>query len=228
MTGVNIRPNVIYSDMKEKIQERLYKKRLSIQARIGDPERMTLKRAKKATLKRFFHDPLMHQVFLDRPDMTKAVGVSFCRKVKNPRNWFLLFDHKVLKFSVPEMFYWAILADKKYNSYSQIAKASEGAMTRSLSDFSILTKILVRQDVVDFVKKESIVKLLLLKIKLNNERLARFIGQYRKDIWDDPRKIIPLRFFSLLMTIVAYLPLSILLRLHIDVYIQVILNKKKR
>lgn len=214
--------------MNDKKREQLYKKRLSIQERIGNPERMSLKRAEKVVLKRFFHDPTIHQIFIERPDITKSVGIDFCKKVKNPRNWFLLFDHKVLKFSVPEMFYWAILADKKYNSYSQIAKASEGAMTRSLSDFSILTKILVRQDVVDFVKKESIVKLLLLKIKLNNERLARFIGQYRKDIWDDPRKIIPLRFFSLLMTIVAYLPLSILLRLHIDVYIQVILNKKKR
>lgn len=214
--------------MNEKTQVRLYKKRLSIQARIGNPERMTLKRAKKATLKRFFHDPVMHQVFLDRPDMTKAVGVSFCKKVKNPRNWFILFDHKVLKFSVPEMFYWAILADNKYNSYRQIAKASSGVMARSLSDFSILTKILERKDVVDFIEKESIVKLLLLKIKLNNERLADFIGKYRKDIWDDPRKIIPIRFFSLLMTVVAYLPLFILLRFHVDVYIQVMLNKKKR
>lgn len=212
--------------MNEKNKERLYKKRLSIQERIGNPERMTLKRAKKATLKRFFHDPLMHQVFLKRADMTKSVGISFCKKVKNPRNWFLLFDHNILKFTVPEMLYWSIVADEKYNSYSNITKVSV-MISQSFCDLSILTKILSREDVLDFIKKESIVKLLLLKIKLNNLRLNGFISKYRKDLWDDPKKIIPVRLFSFIVLLVTYLPLSILLRFHVDVYLQIILNKKK-
>ena len=206
--------------------EQMKKKRLIIQERIGNLERMTLKRAQKATLKRFFHDPDIHEVFLNRPDITKSVGVFFCRKVKNPHNWFLLFNHKVLKFSVPEMLYWSIIADKRYNCYSNIANTSE-IISRFICDFSILTKILEKEEVLEFVKKESIVKLLLLKIKLNKERLNDFIGQYRKDIWDDPKQIIPVRLFSFLMIVITYLPLSVLLRLHIDVYLQILINKKK-
>jgi hypothetical protein len=86
---------------------------------------------------------------------------------------------------------------------------------------------LEKEEVLEFVKKESIVKLLLLKIKLNKERLNDFIGQYRKDIWDDPKQIIPVRLFSFLMIVITYLPLSVLLRLHIDVYLQILINKKK-
>jgi hypothetical protein len=213
--------------MNDKKREQLYKKRLSIQERIGNPERMSLKRAEKAVLKRFFHDPTIHKIFIERPDMTKSVGIDFCKKVKNPRNWFLLFDHEVLKFSVPEMFYWAILADKNYNSYSKMAQISTGQMSTKLFDFSILSKILERKDVLDFVKKESIVKLLLLKIKLENNRLNEFIGTHRKDIWEDPKKIIPVRFFSLLMVIITYLPLKIILSFHLDTRLQVILNKKR-
>jgi len=212
--------------MNQKMKERLYKKRLSIQDRIGSTERMSLKRAKRTTLKRFFYDPVMHQVFLNRPDMTKSVGVAFCKRVKNPRNWFLLFNHKILKFSVPEMLYWSILADRRYNCYSNIAKASETIAT-SFCDLSILTRVLEREDILSFVKKESIIKLLILKIKLDDEKLNDFIGQYRKDIWDDPKQIIPVRFFSLLMVAIAYIPLKILLRFHLDMHLQVLLNKKK-
>ncbi len=214
--------------MNLKKREQLYKKRLSIQERIGNPERMSLKRAERAVLKRFFYDPIIHQVFIERPDMNKSVGIDFCKKVKNPRNWFLLFDHKILKFAVPEMLYWSVVADKRYNSYSQLVKVSNGDVAKNLSDFSILTKILQREDVVEFVKKESIIKLLLLKIKLDNKKLEEFIGKYRKDIWEDPEKLIPIRFISFLMISITYIPLFILLRLHLDVYLQVILNKKKR
>lgn len=206
--------------------EKLYKKRLSIQDRIGKPERMSLKKAKGVVLKRFFHDPIIHEVFLKRLDMTKAVGVSFCMEVKNPRNWFLLFNHLKMNFTVSEMLYWSIMADKKYNNYSQMISVSETAR-ELFCDFSILTKVLEREDVLKFVKEESIIKLLLIKIKLNDDRLSSFIEKYRKDIWDDPEKIIPLRFFSLLMHVIAYIPLSILLRFHLDVYLQVLLNKKK-
>lgn len=213
--------------MNDKKREQLYKKRLSIQERIGNPERMSLKRAKKVVLKRFFHDPTIHQIFIERPDITKSVGIDFCKKVKNPRNWFLLFDHKVLKFSVPEMFYWAILADKYYNNYSTMAQLSTGQMSTKFFDFSILSKILERKDVLEFIKEESIVKLLLLKIKLNSEKLNNFIGAHRKDIWEDPKEIIPVRFFSLLMVVITYIPLKIILSLHLDTYLQVILNKKR-
>ena len=213
--------------MNDKKREQLYKKRLSIQERIGNPERMSLKRAEKVVLKRFFHDPTIHQIFIERPDITKSVGIDFCKKVKNPRNWFLLFDHKVLKFSVPEMFYWAILADKYYNNYSTMAQLSTGQMSTKFFDFSILSKILERKDVLEFIKEESIVKLLLLKIKLNSEKLNNFIGAHRKDIWEDPKEIIPVRFFSLLMVVITYIPLKIILSLHLDTYLQVMLNKKR-
>ncbi len=216
--------NLIY--MNQKARERLYKKRLSIQDRISKPERMSLKRAKRTTLKRFFYDPVMHKAFLNRPDMTKSVGVSFCKRAKNPQNWFLLFNHETLKFSVPEMLYWSILADKKYNCYSNIAKVSE-TISKSFCDLSILTRILERKDVLKFIKEESIIKLYFLKTKLDDKKITDFIGQYRKDVWDDPEQIIPIRLISFLIMVVTKAPLWILLRFNLDIHLQTLINKKK-
>lgn len=212
--------------ISQKKLERLRKNRLSIQERIGDPERMSIERARKTTLRRFFHDPVMHKAFLNRPDMTKSVGISFCKRVKNPQNWFLLFKHETLKFSVPEMLYWSILADRKYNCYSNIAKVSE-TISKSFCDLSILSRILEREDVLKFVKEESIFKLYILKTKLDDKKITDFISQYRKDVWNDPEQIIPIRLFSFLIMVVTKAPLWILLRFHLDIHLQTLINKKK-
>lgn len=212
--------------MKEK--QNLFKKRLKILDRIKDPERMSVNRARKTILNRFEFDPEMHLAFMQRPDLTKKEGLTFCKKTKwNPRNWFLLFENQNLNFSVPEMLFWSIIADGNYNQYAQIFKKYPNKeRDKNLSDFSILTRVLEKKEFIYYVVNASSLELLLLKIKLNNEKVTQAIEKERKSIWDDTKNILPVRFLSFFIVVITYIPLRILLSPKIDLYLQMYINKK--
>lgn len=204
-------------------------KKLKILDRIKDPKRMSVSRARKTILSRFEFEPEVHLLFMQRPDLTKKEGLSFCKKTKsNPRNWFMLFENQNLNFSVPEMLFWSIIADRNYNQYAQIFKKHPNKeREKRVSDFSILTRILEKKEFVDYVKKASSIELLLLKIKLDNEKVTEAIEKERKSIWDDTKNILPVRFLSFLIAVITYIPLKILLSPKIDLYLQQYFNKKR-
>jgi hypothetical protein len=216
------------TDMTKKSND-LFKKRLKILDRIKDPERMSVSRARKTVLSRFEFDPEMHLCFMQRPDLTKKEGLTFCKRTKwNPRNWFLLFENKNLNFSVPEMLFWSIVADNNYNQYAQIFRKHPNKERESkISDFSILTRVLVKKEFIDYAKNASSIDLLILKIKLNDEKVVNAIEKERKNFWDDTKNMLPIRFLSFLIVVITYIPLRILLSPKIDLYLQQYFNKKR-
>lgn len=208
--------------------ERLVKNRLNIRERIGDPSRMTLKRAKSTILERFPFDPEIQAVFMNRPDLTKKQGISFCKKTKNLGNWLLLFDHPNLYFSFLEILHWAIVADEKYNHYGDIfQKHPDKERKNFFPDLSILTKVLERDSFTNFVKTAPSIELLILKIRLGNDIVDEAIEKERKNIWEDSSNVIPIRLFSLIVALIAYLPLRILFSSVAHSYLQMYLNKRR-
>lgn len=210
---------------KEKRAERLYKRRLSSEERIASLDRMTLKRAKRKILSDLYFETKVHEIFLNREDLTKEEGISFCKKVNNVADWVTLFNLKSLKFEVPEMLYLATLADKRYNHYKRLRKSY--IVREFLSGLSVLNKVLEKEEVVNYFKTESPIALFLLKIRLQNNKVTEAIEKERKNVWDDTEKIIPVRVLAFLLAVVTYIPLTILLSPKIDLYLKSYLDKKK-
>ena len=218
-------------DKEDERMSKLKKKRIAIYERIGSPERMSLKRAKRTILKRFPHDPQIYQRVFLRPDLTKRIGRSLCLELKDANNWFLLFKNPNIKFSIPELLFWAIKADNYANHWgmAMINFPNENRKNH-LSNFSILEKVLEREDVKNFFETASIFQLMVTASKLHYQKDVWKIILKKRTVIDLDETIFPINILLFLIKVAALIPisfLSIFLSLGIDVYLKKYQNTKK-
>lgn len=219
---------------KEKEEERMQKlkqKRAAIYEMIGNPKRMSLKRAKRTILKNFPHDPQIYQRFFLRPDLTKRIGRSLCLELKDANNWFLLFKNPNIKFSIPELLFWAIKADDYANHWgmAMIGFPNE-ERKKHLSNFSILDKILEREDVKNFFETAPFFELMVTASKLHYQKDVWKIIQKKISVTEIDENIFPVNIIFTLIKIAVVIPISlfsIFLSLGIDVYLTKYQNTKK-
>lgn len=223
---------------KEKEDERMQKlkmKRAAIFERIGDPERMSLKRAKRAILANFRHDPQIYQRFFLRPDLTKRIGRSLCLELKDANNWFLLFKNPNIKFSIPELLFWAIKADSYANLWGMVIIGLPNEERKKHLNFSILEKVLEREDVKNFFETASFFQLIVTASKLHYQKnvwkiILKKITLIDVDEIDKTITIFPVNILFSLIKVAALIPISlfsIFLSLGIDVYLRKYQNTKK-
>lgn len=201
-------------------------KRDAILDRIGDPERMTLGRAAKAIKRNFRYDPQIYQLFFLRPDLKKRAGLALCLELKDPNNWFLLFKNPNVKFSVPELLFWAIKADNYANIWGvMLNNPSSEERKKYFSDFSILNKILEREDVKEFWDTATFFSLMVTASKLNfEEKVWGIIIEKIKLFNHEEEKILfPVNVLFFLIRFATLVPItlfSVFLSLGIDIYLK--------
>lgn len=212
--------------ISEKKRQSFIKKRDSILERIRDPKRMSLKRAKKAILRNFRYDPQIYQIFFFRSDLKKRLGIALCLELKDPNNWFLLFKNPNVKFSVPELLFWAIKADNYANIWGvMLNNPSSEERGKYFSDFSILNKVLERKDVKEFLDNASFFTLMVTASKLNfEEKVWKIIIKKIKKFNREEKKILfPVNVLYFLIRFATLVPItlfSVFLSLGIDIYLK--------
>lgn len=169
--------------------------------------RIHVHRTGKMILKRYKNDGPMHKIFLSRSDMKKNTGISFCLASKNPNNWFILLNNENVGFSVPEILFWSMKADKFTNPYYHEDKPE------SILNFSIFNYMLRRSDIEEFFEKSSVINLLITAIKLdNNQKFIEKIKEkedyslygmiFEKDV------IFPINILTFLKKVITAIPVS--------------------
>jgi len=216
---------------KELTEERLQwlkEERARILEKVKDPK-ISQRIAKKIVIKRYPLDHEMHEAFLSRDNITKKSAISFGLKIQRTDVWFMIFNNPKLSFSVPELIYWAIEADGDTNHWlSMFQKNPNPARERSLgADFSVLGKILQREDVLTYIGETSSWGLILLARRLKKKRVWIKIFSERDDVFDivvaEKNLIVRLIF---LITDIVLLPLSIVNFLKVDKWFKISENTK--
>lgn len=203
------------------------KQREFLVKKISDPK-TPHKVARKIILKNFPHDTQVYQMFFQRSNLTKGAGLSFCLEIKDPNNWFLLFRNPNVKFSIPELLFWAIRADEYANLWRVIStNCPSEYRDKHLSDFSILTNVLKREDVKYFFENSSIFNLVITGWRLRNRKVWDIIEEKEEYVLIEEDKAFPINVGSFLFKLATFIPISLFsyfLSLGIDVYLE---NKYK-
>lgn len=214
---------------EERQQEKMIRLRLYLLKKIKG-KHLPQSSIKRLILKKFRTDYEIQRIFLNRPDLKKSIAISLCLGIEeNPNNWLIVLDNENLGFSVPEILFWAIKADKYRNRFQGNSNKGEGKVL----ELSILKSMLKRKKVQDYFDSSSLFTLLLVSVRLDNhEEIVSIINQKRNytlyKIFLDENIIFPRNLISFLLRIAMAIPISLfnhILSAGVDIYLE---NKYKR
>lgn len=157
-------------DKEEKRRERLIRRRMRLLEAV---KKEPIHRAWRIVKTKLYFDREFQIAFLSREDLDKKTGLKACMYFKDYGSWVYFLKKQETKLSIEEKIFFACEAEK-YNTFYDLQKSV------LFRNSSILDIFLLSEEFKKFLEESSSLRIFLLKIKIDNEKVLNALNKKRE------------------------------------------------